>query len=184
MANFQSAIQNILKKEGGYSNHSKDRGKETYMGISRRWHPDWLGWKRIDQFRSKMNGRIPNSHVFKDPNLLKMVNDFYYKKYWLDIKAGQLRDQKLAEYMMDTVIMHGFVGKKMIQQAANRQGAELVVDGRFGTKTIEAIQKTEPCTLRTDLSRLRLGQLERIITRDKSQSAFAAGWKKRVEVSP
>jgi lysozyme family protein len=119
MANFQSAIQNILKKEGGYSNHSKDRGQETYMGISRRWHPNWLGWGRIDQFKKSMNGKIPNSHIFKDPNLQKMVNDFYYQTYWMDIKAGQLRDQKLAEYMLDTTIMHGFSGKKMIQQAVN-----------------------------------------------------------------
>jgi lysozyme family protein len=184
MANFQSAIQNILKHEGGYSNHSKDRGKETYMGISRRWHPNWQGWALIDRLKKNLNDKVPYSHKFKDADLKKWVNDFYLRNYWMDIKAGQLGDQKLAEYMMDTAVMHGVLGKKMIQQAANQQDAELKVDGKFGAKTIEAIKKVKAHTLRYDISRLRLGQLNRIIAKDKSQGAFAEGWKKRVTVDP
>ena len=184
MANYQSAIQKILKHEGGYSNHSMDRGKETYMGISRRWYPHWQGWVLIDRLKKEMTGKMPYSHVFKSSALKEMVSSFYYKTYWLDIKANQIRDQKLAEYMLDTTIMHGNQGKKIIQQGVNKQDAGLKVDGKFGPKTVQAIQEAESCTLRVDISRLRLGHLNRIIAKDKSQETFRKGWNTRVHVDP
>ena len=46
---FKKALEHTLKREGCYANHGKDRGKETYKGISRKYHPKWPGWELIDE---------------------------------------------------------------------------------------------------------------------------------------
>ena len=70
MANYHIALQEVLKNEGGYVNDPDDSGGETYKGIARRFHPDWIGWAYVD------------NRDFKNPNLDKLVSDFYYIKFW------------------------------------------------------------------------------------------------------
>jgi type VI secretion system secreted protein VgrG len=40
--NFLKAFNTTMTFEGGYANDPDDAGGETYMGISRRYHPDWV----------------------------------------------------------------------------------------------------------------------------------------------
>ncbi|HBF18469.1 MAG TPA: hypothetical protein DDW81_00145 [Cryomorphaceae bacterium] len=51
MADFEWAYRHTSNKEGGYVNDPSDYGRETYRGISRRWHPYWEGWKIVDEVR-------------------------------------------------------------------------------------------------------------------------------------
>ena len=48
MANFIKSYEITCKHEGGYSFDPDDAGGETYKGISRRFNPQWSGWKIID----------------------------------------------------------------------------------------------------------------------------------------
>ena len=51
MADFNLSIPKILKHEGGYVDNPNDIGKETYGGISRKYNPNWEGWKFIDDWK-------------------------------------------------------------------------------------------------------------------------------------
>ena len=53
MARFDEAIKKILDHEGGYVNNPKDKGGETYMGISRKAHPKSKVWSIIDKVTIK-----------------------------------------------------------------------------------------------------------------------------------
>ena len=48
---YKEAIKKTLKYEGGYVNDKDDRGGETYRGVSRRYHPNWSGWKIVDEYK-------------------------------------------------------------------------------------------------------------------------------------
>ena len=52
MADFKTAYDRTSKFEGGYSNDEADRGGETFAGIARVYHENWLGWKIIDQYKT------------------------------------------------------------------------------------------------------------------------------------
>lgn len=62
-------IARAIDKEGGYKlvDVTGDRGKLTYAGISRRYHPHWLGWSVIDL------GGTPSRDA---------VDLFYVQQFW------------------------------------------------------------------------------------------------------
>jgi lysozyme family protein len=51
MADFEIAYGETELREGGYVNDPVDRGGETHRGVARKFHPDWSGWKIIDQIK-------------------------------------------------------------------------------------------------------------------------------------
>ena len=52
--NAAAIIDEVIETEGGLKliNVKNDRGKQTYAGISRRFWPNWDGWKLVDRGRS------------------------------------------------------------------------------------------------------------------------------------
>lgn len=54
MANFKIALDKVLSREGGYINDPDDKGGETYKGISRKYNPDWKGWRIIDNTKKNI----------------------------------------------------------------------------------------------------------------------------------
>jgi lysozyme family protein len=62
----------VMKYEGGYVNHPNDLGGETYKGIARNAHPNWEGWKFIDQKRP-----VPED----------LVRRFYYEQFWKPLRC-------------------------------------------------------------------------------------------------
>jgi len=53
---FSHILNDTLKHEGGYANHSADKGGETYRGITRKNNPNWQGWKYIDEVKRTGKG--------------------------------------------------------------------------------------------------------------------------------
>lgn len=86
--NFEDSLKVILKWEGGYSNHPKDRGRETMYGIIKRVA---LKWGYIDNMKD-----IPMS----------LVKEIYRKDYW--DKAGcDYLPEHIKLFAFDTAVNLG-----------------------------------------------------------------------------
>lgn len=169
MAEFRSAIDKVLKHEGGYSNRKSDRGGITYMGITEKNFPHWEGWP-IVKSRILRQGQIINN-----AELTGMVRHFYYKNFWQPMKGDYIEDQRVAEFILDWYVNSGVYALKLAQKAMG-----LLDDGIVGNKTVAAINKYDSDALFMLLKNERLAMYDRIVARDSSQLANYDGWMNRL----
>lgn len=120
MANFEKALELVLKNEGGYVNDPNDNGGETYKGISRRANPKWSGWKIIDGYKKKYKDF--KKKLDSDNELQKCVKSLYRSNYWNPIKGDDLVHQDMAEEMFDAAVNFGIT--KAIKLAQKTVGFE------------------------------------------------------------
>jgi len=113
-------------------------------GISRRYHPGWRGWEKIDNLKGSPN--FPAS-CEADPYLEEEVEDHYRQFYWNRFLGDEIPEQNIAEELSDTAV-NLRVGRAVsfLQQGLNvlnRNGtlyADLVVDGALGRKTLGTLK--------------------------------------------
>lgn len=106
MANFDVYYPKLLKSEGDYSNDKDDNGKETYKGISRKYHPNLTMWKLIDELKIK----YPNDfvkHLNDNKELQDNIKEFYKSNYWDIFDADDFNSQRVAEIIVDTCVNCG-----------------------------------------------------------------------------
>lgn len=106
MADYKKAITKVLKNEGGYVNDPKDNGGETYKGISRNNWPGWSGWQLIDICK-KDSKNFPKN-AYQNPTLTELVIGFYKLNFWNKIGGDGIKDQDLANEIVDTAVLGGF----------------------------------------------------------------------------
>ena len=104
MANYKEAISKVLKHEGGYVNDPADKGGETYKGISRKNWKAWSGWKIIDNSKSLAN--FPKC-LYVNTLLNEYVIDFYKRNFWVPIGGDSIKDQSIANILMDAAVLEG-----------------------------------------------------------------------------
>lgn len=132
MASFKSACLRMLQHEGGYSNRpDADYGGETYMGISRRWHPAWPGWPEIDRIKA-MRDIKHNEMSLVD---LDLVMHFYRDEFWSKMKGDQIVDHVVASHIFDHGVTSGLADAVRMAQIA----AGCRADGVLGPKTLAAL---------------------------------------------
>jgi len=116
MADFSKAFPIILKNEGEYVNDPKDSGGETYRGISRRWFPNWGGWKIIDIY--KKDKKLNNKNLSENKELVNLVFSFYKKEFWDKIWGDKINNQKVANLLLDSSVNIGIANAiKMSQKS-------------------------------------------------------------------
>jgi lysozyme family protein len=139
MADFEKYYPTLEKHEGGYCSEEKaksigDRGGETYLGIARNFNPEWEGWLWIDECKAK-NGIPKWNSKIPDERLKPSAKKFSKMKYWDALKADQILNQSIAEYIVDFGYNSGIVtAAKALQKLTS-----VTVDGKIGPKTIEAV---------------------------------------------
>jgi hypothetical protein len=101
---FSIAWARTDRNEGVYDNDPDDPGGETFRGISRRHNPTWSGWATIDALK-----RLPGfpESAQKDPNLTRLVQDFYRRNYWEPLELDFVPDQDLANELYDCNVIMG-----------------------------------------------------------------------------
>ena len=152
-------IEATIDREGGYQlvDIIGDRGKQTYAGISRRWHPGWKGWGYIDR-----GGEPPR----------KMVFDFYKREFWDDIRGDELHSPSIAAAVFDFAVMAGADDARRAAQKA----CMVEVDGRFGPVSMRALDIITPALF---LPRFAIARIEHHLADVKtnpSQMKFLRGW--------
>lgn len=174
MALFKISYPIIKENEGGYANNPLDNGKETYCGISRKYHPNWGGWAFID--RIKKNGPIKNNTIFK--SLSPLVEGFYIKEYWEKLYLSYFH-QDLANQLLDFAVNSGKgEAVSQLQKILNRFGHRLKVDGSMGKLTARAVQSVD----NQNLAKLLFDARERFIEAEiLDQPHFATVWRRRLK---
>lgn len=162
MSEFDTALEKVLEREGGYTNHPADRGGATNMGILQRVYNDWL------------HGR---GMPWKDVRNLTRdeAREIYLANYWKPSRADELPEQVRGIHF-DSAVNHGLNrAAKLLQNAA---GVE--ADGNIGPVTLAAIARMAPDLLLARYIAERYRFYGAIVNRDRSQLAFIVGWLNRM----
>jgi lysozyme family protein len=188
MADFEKAYTVIAAHEGGYTNDENDRGGETYKGISRRFHPAWIGWERIDT--AKQGSDFPNN-LSSDVYLDNAVKRFYRKQYWDKFSGDTLRNQEVATELFDVGVNMGvrravrFLQDSLNLLNRNEQDYEDIdADGVFGPVTSGVLrtylrQERHPRYLLRLMNILQGDLYVEAMRADPLQEKFARSWLSR-----
>jgi len=184
MAEFQPAFDGTTRIEGGHVDDSQDSGGETYMGISRKWNPNWVGWAIIDAQKNLPNFPASLATIV---GLYDKVKAFYRSDYWEVLKGDQIPSQAVAEELFDTAVN---VSKKTAVEflqdalnALNRNGAtydDIAVDGGMGPVTIKALssylEDDQDDLLLAVMNGLQLSYYIDAMRRNPVKEKYARGW--------
>lgn len=128
--NFDIAYEELRRDESGYANVTGDRGGETYCGISYNFHPHWAGWAILAKYKPLKHGQI-----IQDPELERLLKEFYYQEYWLPVGAEQVDDLSTAKRLFNFGVTSGQrTSLKQLQATLN-----IPQTGIVDALTIEAV---------------------------------------------
>lgn len=189
MSDFNTAYIITLGNEVGYSNDPVDTGKETYNGISRVHEPEWDGWLIIDKAKKEPN--FPANLKNYQSELIPLQQDIYKKKYWDVFWGDRIPNQFIANELFDTAVNRG-VGSaiKYLQRSlniANRNQKlypDIEVDGKFGTNTLNTLNKflsiDNPSLLYKLMNIMQGADYISIMEKNPSQEKWI-GWFSRIQ---
>mgnify|MGYP002515624115 CR=1 FL=1 len=122
MAKFDIEFNKVILAEGGYVNDKDDNGGETYLGISRKFNPNWKGWKIIDQVKKKYksNKDITNA-LKKNKEVIKYAKELYKEKYWDVMELDDIKMSGVQHQMFDTAVNMGVTNAIRILQNVVKQ---------------------------------------------------------------
>lgn len=164
------AFKFSMKEEGGdkYTDDKRDAGGPTKYGMALNYNKDTIPDK-------DGNGIINAKDVMllEEKDALKMYED----RYWRPNIKPEYPDA-LSFMMVDMCLNPGpGITPKLLQQALNKCGNNLSVDGKIGKLTIAAIKKTSLTALLSALSKERLSYYE---SRPKFD-IYGKGWSARTK---
>lgn len=160
--NFDKALAEVLKHEGGFVNHARDPGGMTNLGCTKKTWERWVG-RPVDE--AEMRALTPAD-----------VAPLYKARYWDAIRGDELPPG--VDYaMFDTAINSGPVRAILLAQKI----AGATQDGAIGPKTLAAIKDAVAAygteAFIASYSEAREAFLRSLPTFD----AFGRGWVRRVD---
>lgn len=187
MADFNTAFKATDNIEGEYANNPADRGGETYKGIARKKHHEWVGWRLIDSIKARMVKQPAygtseyrswvkhlNSLLRDSVSVQAKVKEFYLTLFWRNL--GKLENQELANWVYDKDVNTGSRGSRWLQQALG-----VKVDGVVGPQTIAAANSvSDPDDLLDHMKALARQYYTQVAENDPTQQQFLKGWLARV----
>jgi lysozyme family protein len=153
MTEFNEIIEVVLEHEGGYVNDPDDPGGETNFGIAKRSHPD-VDIKNLTKEKAK---------------------EIYKSEYWDKNKVEKLPEQLRHIYFDMCVNMGRRRAGRIIQNAANNKGHDLIVDGILGPATLGKIGNVELARVRA----FRVKYYADLVTKKPDLEKFYFGWFRR-----
>lgn len=161
MADFKKYAPKLLQLEGGFVNHTDDKGGITNLGVTLNTYRQYCGQeKTIKDLRNISFGTWEN--IMKD-------------LYWDKCLADEIENQCLAEIIVDWCVNSGMVGLRKAQEIAG-----VKPDGIAGPKTLDAINGADARELFERIWNARRQFYVNIVKRNPSQKVFMNGWMNRL----
>jgi lysozyme family protein len=168
MAKFDPYFPRIIEFEGStYENDPTDMGGCTKFGII-------LGTLKEYHYDTNKDGVFTCDDV--KALTLEDAKIIYKKMFWDYFKADDIKNQSLAEYIVDGAINMGRgTIAKYVQTILG-----VTSDGVVGSKTLEAINNFDQKDLYDKLKARRTEKYNKIVENNPSQKKFIKGWMNRV----
>jgi len=160
--NFEAALKELLKHEGGFVNHPKDPGGMTNLGVTRRVWERWVG-RRVGE--QEMRSLTPEK-----------VAPLYKQRYWDKVHAYEL-PPALALQVFDFGVNAG--PRRAIQTLQKSVGT--LADGLFGPMTRRAVNKYIDQYGLVKLVEVYASHRMRFYMSLKTFRYFGKGWSRRVD---
>jgi lysozyme family protein len=159
---FAACLTEVLKFEGGYSNHPSDHGGATMRGVTQAVY---------DEFRQRA-GQLTRSVRLVDDVELEAI---YRRGYWDPVHGDDLPDG-LDLVTFDTAVNSGpRRAVELLQRAL-----KIPVDGLYGPGTTAAVAACKPLATVEAYVGARLGFYLRLVRKNPSQRVFLKGWMNRL----
>lgn len=166
MAKIELLVPKLLKWEGGFVNHTNDKGGATNKGIT----IDTYKYYRIRKGLSTPT--VEDLKNISDKEWMDVLKTSYWDKW----KADNISNQSIANLLVDWHWGSGVYGIKYPQQVLG-----VDADGIVGVKTLSAINGyPNQEELFQKLWNRRKLHFEDIVKRDPSQKVFLKGWMNRL----
>lgn len=157
-ARFERAIEVVLRHEGGYVIHPDDPGGETKWGLSKRSYP----------------------HLDIGGLTREQAIEIYRRDWWDRYRFGEIEDEQIATKVFDLAVWMGPAdASRYLQIALNACGADLVVDGIMGSKTIKAANAADRRYIIPILRALAAGHVYAEVAARPQSATFLRGWLRR-----
>jgi lysozyme family protein len=150
---FDQAFDELLKHEGGFSDHADDPGGKTRFGIT--------------EAVARAHGYLGDMRELP----LEVARSIYRASYWDAVRADDL-PARVRYAVFDAAVNSGV--PRSIRWLQGAVGA--LTDGVIGPKTLLAVQQNNPEAL---LSRL-LAQRLQFMTTLPAWPSFGRGWARRI----
>jgi len=155
---FKRAMEFLISSEGGNNADPTDRGGLTKYGISQKQYPD-LDIRALTRFQ---------------------VDAIYENDYWNKLRCSDMVEP-LAIVVFDSGVNCGrSSAAKWLQQACNRLGSNLVVDGIVGPVTFVAVNQYNHRALLEAVVAQRLRRYAYLLKKHPEQVKYIRGWILRV----
>lgn len=157
MSRFDACLPLILAHEGGYSDHPKDPGGATNLGIT------------LDTLSAHRGRKVTKADV--KALTVAEAGAIYLKNYWFPIHADQLPAG--VDYILFDLAVNSGVGRarKYLQRAAG-----VNEDGIIGPATLAAVKSKTPLALVNSIA----GYRETFYRGLDTFPTFGKGWLRRL----
>lgn len=160
MAQFEQAIGGLLEHEGGYVDDPQDSGGATNWGISTRW------------LKENGMGSVDVKSLTREE-----ASELYKLHFW---SYTGVENQAVANKLLDMAVNLGIqTAHILLQNALNRLGKGLIVDGILGPKTLKAVNSVAAADLLRELRAEQALRYVRIVLANPTQAKFINGWIRR-----
>lgn len=157
-------IDEIITREGGYSDRVQDTGGPTNYGIT----AATLGaWRKL--------GR-PATRAEVKALKVDEARQIYQSQYITAPRFDKIADARLRGLLVDFGVHSGPArAVKALQRAV-----DVPMDGVLGAQTLAALKAADAGAVYRHVLRERGELMAAILRRDKTQLVFAAGWLRRL----
>lgn len=182
MAKLEDSMKILMELEFNSPKNALHKNKTesdyTFMGIYRKYHPNWKGWELVDVVLKETESIEEASEVlYYDSNIRRYVYDFYRKEFYSKMKLSHLK----AQHTADELFIFGVnVGNKEAVKVAQTI-VEVTVDGIVGNHTIDALNKYDVEEFSKIYDIYEMKYYSELIKRKPKYKIYANGWKNRAE---
>lgn len=132
MASFAAFIPKLAEAEGGYQDNPADAGNYNGAGVLVGTNFG-IAAKTLEAWRGRPVSRADMQALSQTE-----AHAIYRAWFWNDVKGDHIESQAAADILADAQVNHPATAVRLWQTVLNAHGAELIVDGAFGPKTLSA----------------------------------------------